>query len=181
MNCDAVPAEAAPWMTCCYAGRDTCVRGCRECYRKHNCHGCIRHPVVSAWQGTASFHPYMQTCMQTWQCMARYPSCIPAPSLCVCVCVAAQAYGCMHVSACVLQHRRMDACICRQHMSTKSLTRAHEQEEGVAKAAAVRAMQAASGLYEFDYEMSKEHSDILPGAVRVAVNGKALEGEVCLN
>ena len=62
-----------------------------------------------------------------------------------------------------------------------SLTRAHEQEEGVAKAAAVRAMQAASGLYEFDYALSKEHSDILPGAVRAAVNGKALEGEVCLN
>ena len=62
-----------------------------------------------------------------------------------------------------------------------SLTRAHEQEEGVAKAAAVRAMQAASGLYEFDYAMSKKHSDILPGAVRAAVNGKALEGEVCLN
>ena len=62
-----------------------------------------------------------------------------------------------------------------------SLTRAHEQVEGAAKAAAVRAMQAASGLYEFDYAMSKEHSDILPGAVRAAVNGKALEGEVCLN
>jgi hypothetical protein len=56
----------------------------------------------------------MQTCMHTWQCMARIRLAFqPSPS----------------VSACVLPHRRVDACICRQHMSTSACA-AHQRIAG---------------------------------------------------
>ena len=50
-----------------------------------------------SWQGTAPFHPYMQTCMQTCHGKALHLS----------------IHICRHVC------RRMDACICRQYMSER--------------------------------------------------------------
>lgn len=77
------------------------------------------------------------------------------------------------------------ACVTRPRVCARalcaSLTRAHEQDESLEMAAAMRAMRAASGLYEFEYSMSNQLSDLLPGAVGAATNGEALDEEVCLD